>query len=118
MPKSFWLKKAAKFFLLAGLFIAVVGYVVMSLWNNLMPVIFHLPALSYWQALGLLVLSRLLLGGFGRGGSSGWARGRAWKRQIEHRMNTLSTEERENFRQQMQNRCATWGHKAPNAPVG
>jgi uncharacterized protein YqhQ len=46
---------------------AGIGAIVMLLWNWLMPVIFGLPALSLWQALGLLVLMRILFGSFGFG---------------------------------------------------
>ena len=125
MPKSFWLKKAFKFLVAGTLFVAVVGYVTMSLWNNLMPYLFHLPLLSYWQALGLLLLSRLLLGGFGRGGRGGgwarggWMRGRMWQRQMEQRMASFSPEEREKFRQRLQNRCAgNWGRPGAEVPMG
>jgi hypothetical protein len=44
---------------------AVFGVVVMLLWNMLMPQIFALPFLNYWQAAGLLILARLLFGGLG-----------------------------------------------------
>jgi hypothetical protein len=44
---------------------AVFGVVVMLLWNALMPQIFALPVLNYWQAAGLLILARLLFGGLG-----------------------------------------------------
>ena len=44
---------------------AVFGVVVMLLWNMLMPQIFALPFLNYWQAVGLLILARLLFGGLG-----------------------------------------------------
>jgi len=44
---------------------AVFGAVVMLLWNALMPQIFALPVLHYWQALGLLILARVLFGGLG-----------------------------------------------------
>ena len=50
--------------------LALFGLVVMVLWNWLMPALFDLPGVSYWQALGLLVLSRVLVGGL-RGGSRG-----------------------------------------------
>ncbi|WP_299228659.1 hypothetical protein [uncultured Psychroserpens sp.] len=43
------------------------GYVVMWLWNWLMPDIFGLPLLSYWQAVGLFILLKLLLGGCSMG---------------------------------------------------
>lgn len=44
------------------------GAVVMWLWNWLMPVIFHLGMITYWQALGLAILGRLLFGSFHHGG--------------------------------------------------
>ena len=117
MNRSFWLAKAAKFVLLAALFVTAAVFATMSLWNWLMPMIFHLPTLTFWQTLGLVVLSRILTGGFGRGGRGGWARGQAWKRQIQHRMEAFSPAEREKFRQQMRSRCAgsAWGRPAADA---
>ena len=50
---------------LAGLFALVLGVVVQWLWNWLMPDIFGLNPISYWQAFGLLFLAKLLFGGFG-----------------------------------------------------
>lgn len=47
------------------------GFVIMWLWNWLMPVLFGLPLLTYWQAVGLFILAKLLLGGLGNGGGSG-----------------------------------------------
>ena len=48
--------------------LALLGGLVMWLWNWLMPVIFGLPALTFWQAVGLVVLCRLLVGNIGFGG--------------------------------------------------
>ncbi len=53
--------------LFAGTLALVFGYVVMLLWNHLMPDLFRLPALTYWQGVGLLLLSRILAGGLGHG---------------------------------------------------
>ena len=47
--------------------IAVFSVAAMFLWNALMPGIFGLPVLSYWQAAGLVVLARILFGGLGPG---------------------------------------------------
>jgi hypothetical protein len=47
--------------------LAVCSLGVMLLWNALLPGIFGLPALNYWQAAGLLLLSRILFGGLGAG---------------------------------------------------
>jgi hypothetical protein len=52
------------------------GVVTMGLWNALMPEIFKLPTISFWQALGLLLLSHILF----KGGSAGHAGRRHWKR--------------------------------------
>jgi hypothetical protein len=47
--------------------IAVFSVAAMFLWNALMPEIFGLPALGYWQAAGLVILARILFGGLGPG---------------------------------------------------
>lgn len=47
------------------LILALFGFVVKWLWNSLLPDIFGVKEISYWQGLGLLVLGRLLFGGFG-----------------------------------------------------
>ncbi len=57
----------------AGLFF-LFGWVVMSLWNWLMPEIFGLGTVTYWQAWGLLVLSSILFKGFGGSGDGGGKR--------------------------------------------
>ena len=78
------------------------GTIVKLLWNWLMPELFGLPMLTYWQALGLLALSRILVGGMGRGGGGH----RKWSR-----------EDKERFRARVKER---WGHGAPAAdsPAG
>jgi hypothetical protein len=47
--------------------IAAFSAAALFLWNELMPEIFGLPALNYWQAAGLLILARILFGGLGPG---------------------------------------------------
>ena len=79
--------------------IAVVGLVIYGLWNALMPAIFHLPPISFWQGLGLLVLGRILLGGFGGGGRHKWRRGR-----FVRGWHDLTPEERERFHRAMHGR--------------
>lgn len=57
------------FFILLGIGIAfLVGYIVMRLWNWLMPELFDLPTVTYWQAVGVLVLAKII---FGFGGGDG-----------------------------------------------
>lgn len=47
------------------------GFILMWLWNWLMPELFGLATITYWQALGLCFLSKILFGGFGGGGGKG-----------------------------------------------
>lgn len=71
------------------------GQLVMHLWNWLTPALFGWPQLTFWQALGLLVLCRILFGGFGmRGG--GMHRSR-FRRRMAERWETMTPEEREKF---------------------
>lgn len=48
----------------------IFGYIIMWLWNQLMPEIFGLTTISYWQGIGLFVLARILLGSFGSDNSN------------------------------------------------
>lgn len=81
-------------------FIALFSWVVLLLWNYLVPVLFHGPELGYWQAFALLLLSRILFGGI-RG-----HRGPAWRRHMgRERCESMTAEERERLRQRFFERC-------------
>lgn len=101
--KRSWMRRGLKFAVIALAAAAVFGLATMSLWNWLMPALFGLRAITFWQALGLLVLSRILLGGFrGRGGP-----GMHWRRRMHERWQQMTPEEREKFRQGIGER---WDH--------
>ncbi len=91
--------KALKIVSVIALAIVVFGEVVMHLWNWLMPSIFGLRALTFGQALGLLILTKLLFGGFHRHGGR-----RAWGRRMEERWSQMTPEQRERFRSGMRGR--------------
>jgi len=88
-------------------FLAAGGLVVMLLWNAV--VVKAIPAVlpvNYPQAVGLLVLCRLLFGGFrGRPGPGdrrgGWRNGPPWRQRMER----MTPEERERFRAEWKARC-------------
>ena len=67
--KRNWMRRGLKFALFALLAATVFSLVTMSLWNWLLPPLFGLPAITIWQGLGLLMLCRILFGGFGSHGS-------------------------------------------------
>ncbi len=92
----------------------VLGFVVKGLWNALMPEIFGGPQITYWQALGLLLLSKILFGGFHRHGTHGGGRSR-WREQMRERWAHMSDEEREKFRAGM-GRHRGWCERPPVGP--
>jgi len=96
--------------------LALVGLVVMQLWNALVPQLFHGPPLGYWQAVGLLLLSRLLFGGLrGRGGWRGH-----WRQRWHERWEQMTPEERAQLRERMLRRCGHGGRPdaAATSPPG
>ncbi|MGZ4840855.1 MAG: hypothetical protein ACXV5J_03860 [Candidatus Angelobacter sp.] len=101
--KLFWIVPAA--ILGITLFIFVGGEIVMHLWNWLLPSLFGWRQLTFWQALGILVLCRILFGGFGghRSGRSN-VRRRVQER-MDERWERMTPEERERFRQSWRGRC-------------
>ena len=108
-------KRILRIFLLVLLILPIVftifGQVVLHLWNWLMPAIFGLPTLTFWQAVGLLALSWIFFGG--RRGFPGG--GRPWRRgmRMRERWEQMTPEQREHFRRGMESRC---GHR-PEPPA-
>jgi hypothetical protein len=94
-----WLAPLAILAMLA--LIALGGEVVLQLWNWLLPPLFGLGQITFWQALGVLVLCRIL---FGRLGGPGSYR-RGFRRRMAERWEQMTPEERERFRQGMRGRC-------------
>jgi hypothetical protein len=95
----------------AVLFVALFGYIIKWLWNWLLPAVFtgaHL--ITFWQAIGLLLLCRILFGSWGGGHKGG--RHRRRKEQWE----AMSPEEREQFRHNMRARCGNFGTSDPARP--
>lgn len=87
-------------------FAALASFAVCGLWNGVVTVVFGLKAITYSQAVGLLLLCKLLFGGFPRRGGScgpGW-RGRMMKRHWE----SLDPEQREKMREEMRRRFGDW----------
>lgn len=103
-PKRFWF---FPFFGFGALFLG--GWAVMLLWNAILPDVTGVKMLSYWQAIGLLILSRILFGGWRGGGKQGsynkhrpdFGKHKEWR---EKWMN-MSVEERMKFKQEWRERC-------------
>jgi hypothetical protein len=91
-------------------FVAIGGEIVLQLWNWLLPPLVGWRPITFWQALGLLALCRILFGGFGFHGSGRSNLRRRMeercKNRMEERCRNMTPEERERFRQRMRER---WG---------
>ena len=94
------------FALVAIAAVFVFGFAVMYLWNWLMPELFGLKAVTYWQAWGLLAMSWILFGGL-RG------HGHRWHHRMHGHWAHMTPEEREQFRQKMHDR---WHHPHGDEP--
>jgi len=102
--RASWLLRILKFLAFAAAAIAIAGVIVMALWNWLLPPLAGWRSLTFLQAVGLLVLCRILFGGFrGRGGP--------W---MQRRFRQMSPEERDRFREEMRARC---GRAAASPPA-
>jgi len=82
------------------LFIVIGGEIVLHLWNWLLPPLFGWRQVTFWEALGLLALCRILFGGLGGHGSGRSSLGR----RMGERCGRMTPEERERFRQRMRER--------------
>ena len=89
-------------------FLALFTYAVFALWNCVLVDVLAVKTITYWQALGLLVLAKILFGGFPhrRGGPCGHIR----ERMMSKRWEAASPEEREKMREEMRSRFGDWPH--------
>jgi hypothetical protein len=109
--KRKWMRAGA-FLIFAALAVVVVGFLTAALWNWLVPEIFSWKTITFGQALGLLILARILFGGFR--GHPGWGgRRRYWRHRMAERWERMTPEERESFRAGMRARCG--GFEAPQS---
>ena len=92
-------------------FAAIASAIVMLLWNAVLPPLLNVSVIGYWQALGLLILSRILFGGFHH----------AWHDHHRPHLSRarwlrLSEEEREHLREHFRSRCG-WSEPPPGDPT-
>jgi hypothetical protein len=90
------------------LFTLIGGELVMHLWNWLLPTLFGWRQITFWQAIGLLALCRILFGGVS---GRGFHRSR-FRRRMDERWGRMTPEEREKFRRGMRSRCGGFGAPA------
>ncbi len=100
--------RVLKIVLIVAAILAILTFVVMRLWNWLTPALFGWHTITFWQALGIIVLCKILFCGFrpGHHQKEHWA----WKRRMFERWESMTPEEREKFKAAMRGgRCGFGG---------
>lgn len=104
MRARWFVSMIVRVLLFAVIVIVGFGQAVLHLWNWLMPGLFGLHTITYWQAVGLLALSWLLFGGW-RGFHGSHAGREHWRRRMRQRWEQMTPEEREKFRSTFRGGC-------------
>ena len=95
-------KKVIGGIFLGTLAVLVFGFGTMYLWNWLVPALFAGPLIGFWQAIGLVVLSKILFGGMRFRRRGGWGhRGHYWKQNWEN----MTEDERQKMRDKLEGWC-------------
>jgi len=108
--KKIYFIQGIKMVLFTALAIVAVSYITMLLWNWLMPELFGLTTITWSQAIGILILSKIIFG-FGKGkkccgcnAKSKIQKHLGWKEKIKTRYENMSEEEKSKFK----DRCGSW----------
>jgi hypothetical protein len=112
MKREFFVKKIPLILLFVFVFLVLLGFIIMALWNNILVPVLHISSINFWQALGIFLFSKILFGGF-----HGPWRGRLrnnWKERMKEKWNKMTPEEQEKFKQDWRSRCGSWGKPSPS----
>ena len=107
MKKGVWMAFAFPLFV-GALFLFT--WLVMLLWNAVLPAaVPTIKAIGFWQAMGILVLSKILFGF-----NKGWGgKRRMWKERMEEKWHTLTPEQKEKIKTEWKNRCGGKWRRQP-----
>lgn len=81
-------------------FISLFSFIVMKLWNAILPDVLQVTEINFWQAMGILILSKILFGGFGPWGG----RKHEWKKKMQDKWQHMTPEERVHFKEALRKR--------------
>lgn len=98
-------KKGFVFLVFILLFITVIGYVIQFLWNAILVDATGVKPISYWQAIGLFLLSRILFGGFRFGGPKKYKSRNSRKAPWKERWQNMTEAEKQDMKERWKRRC-------------
>lgn len=102
-------KKVPMIIFFGLVFLTAFSFIVMLLWNAILPDVLNAKPINFWQSLGLLALAKILFGGFG-----GWRGKHRWREGMHMKWQNMTPEEREKFKEEWRNRCnwkSRWGRE-------
>jgi hypothetical protein len=115
MKKGKWFLKC----LIGGIFfLLLLGLTTMLLWNWLIPSLFNGPEIRFLEALGLIVLSKILFSGWGGGRRCGPRGGPSWKNRYYEKLSSMSPEDRERFKTRLREKWCSPGGAEPKEKMG
>lgn len=115
MTRKSKIGKGIGIFLCVIAFAGVFTFIVMSLWNAILPAVLGVKTITFWQALGILILSKILFGGFGSDKGGPWknkARAR-WRDRMMNKWENMTPEEKEKFKSSWEARCGSGSWRRP-----
>jgi hypothetical protein len=89
---------------MAALFFALV-YGFMILWNITIPEVFGIKSLTYGEAFRLLIISRILIGGFGFHWANKGEKSKFWRERMKMKMEHMSEDEKAEFKRKLWQKC-------------
>ena len=111
MRRRFGFGKAVMILVFATAFVVLFTFIVMSLWNAILPDVLGVKVISFWQALGILVLSKILFSGFGGLHHKRERFKSRMREKMMARWDQMTPEEREKFKAEWKNRCGGWKNR-------
>ena len=108
--KKFWVGKVVGALVIVPIIFFLVTLVVMGLWNNILVAVLHVGVVSFWQAAGILLLSKILFGFGGGRWKNRDHRGFGGRKEMMEKWSAMTPEEKVKFKQEFRNRCGRgWG---------
>lgn len=109
MKRRFWFGKAVMILVFCTAFVMLFSYIVMRLWNGILPDVLGVKIISFWQAMGILVLSKILFSGFGGFHHKKEQFKNRFRQKMLDKWEHMTPEEKQKFKDEWKNRCSGWG---------
>ncbi|MCS3801773.1 hypothetical protein [Niastella sp. OAS944] len=111
MKRRFWFGKAVMILVFCTAFVMLFSYIVMRLWNGILPDVLGVKLISFWQAMGILVLSKILFSGFGGFAHKKEQFKNRFRQRMREKWENMTPEEKIQFKEEWKNRCKGWGSR-------